>query len=239
MSTTSKREALILAGGLGTRLRAVVNDRPKPLAEVRGRPFIERLLTRLSHFRYERAILCVGYRGAQVRETLGDRFGALTLSYSFEDYPLGTAGALRNALGMVEAPHILAMNGDSYCEIDYAGLAATHVRFGAAATIAVLRREDCGGAGVVELDADNRVVAFASRPDRPGPGLINAGVYMFRKDALLAVPTGRAVSLEEETFPALAAKRTLFGWPITSDFIDIGTPENYAGAPDFFADPQD
>jgi D-glycero-alpha-D-manno-heptose 1-phosphate guanylyltransferase len=234
MNTRVTREALILAGGAGTRLRSVVGDRPKPLADILGRPFIERLLGQLQRFRYERAILCVGYGADQVRARLGERFGTLELAYSFEDRPLGTAGALRNAIAMVEAEHVMAMNGDSYCDLDLTAFAAAHPRFGGEATMAVLRLEDCRAAGVVELDADNRIIAFASRPAQPGPGLINSGIYLFRREALLAVPEGRAVSLEDEVFPQLAAKRTLFAWPCSSDFIDIGTPESYASAQTFF-----
>src|SRR5947208_13637377 len=130
-----QREALVLAGGLGTRLLPVVSDRPKPLADVVGRPFIARLLDQLERFGYERAILCVGYRGEQVRAQLGGRHGVLTLDYSFEDHPLGTGGALRNAAAMVQAEHVLAMNGDSYCAADLASFADAHLHFGGAATM--------------------------------------------------------------------------------------------------------
>jgi NDP-sugar pyrophosphorylase family protein len=228
-------DALILAGGLGTRLRTVVSDRPKPLADVDGRPFLERLLGQLARYGYRRAILCVGYRGEQVREQLGDRHGTLALDYSFEQQPLGTGGALRNAAHMLQTPHVLALNGDSYCDMDLAAFAAAHLSYGGDATVAVLHRDDRSRAGAVDLDADGRVVTFASRPVTADPGLINAGLYMFRRVALDAIPQGGAVSLESEVLPDLAARRALFGWRVESDFIDIGTPESYRGAPKFFA----
>jgi D-glycero-alpha-D-manno-heptose 1-phosphate guanylyltransferase len=236
MDKSFQREALILAGGLGTRLRPAINDRPKPLADVVGRPFLERLLDQLGRFDYQRAILCVGYRGEQVRTQLGDRYGALALDYSFEEHPLGTGGALRKAAPMLQAPHVLAMNGDSYCDIDLAAFAAAHLRFGGEATMAVLHRDDRHRSGTVELDAQSRIVAFASRPAVPQPGLINAGVYMFRRAGLDAIPQDRAVSLEDEVFPQIVARQTLFGWRIGANFIDIGTPESYRDAQKFFAE---
>jgi NDP-sugar pyrophosphorylase family protein len=229
-------EALILAGGLGTRLQSVVSDRPKPLADVDGRPFLERLLGQLAHYGYRRAILCVGYRGEQVREQLGDRHGTLALDYSFEHQPLGTGGALRNAAHMLQTPHVLALNGDSYCDMDLGALAAAHLRYGGEATVAVLHRDDRSRSGTVDLGPDGRVLAFASRPVTAGPGLINAGLYMFSRVAIDAIPAGRAVSLEAEVLPDLAARQALFGWRVDSDFIDIGTPESYRAAPKFFAD---
>jgi NDP-sugar pyrophosphorylase family protein len=230
------QEALILAGGLGTRLRAVVSDRPKPLADVDGRPFLERLLDQLDRHGFRRAILCVGYRGEQVREQLGERHGNLDLEYSIELEPLGTGGALRNAAPMLRSAHVLALNGDSYCDMDLAAFAAAHLGYGGDATVAVLHRDDRSRSGAVDLAADGRVLAFAARPTTADPGLINAGLYMFRRGAIEAIPEGRAVSLEAEVLPALAARRALFGWRVESDFIDIGTPESYRTAPKFFAD---
>lgn len=229
-------EALILAGGLGTRLQSVVSDRPKPLADVDGRPFLERLLGQLARYGYRRAILCVGYRGEQVRDQLGNHHGTLALDYSFEQQPLGTGGALRNATHMLQTPHVLALNGDSYCDMDLAAFAAAHLGYGGDATVAVLHRDDRSRSGAVDLDPDGRVLAFASRPVTADPGLINAGLYMFDRGAIDAIPQGRAVSLEAEVLPDLAARRTLFGWRVKSDFIDIGTPESYRAAPKFFAD---
>jgi NDP-sugar pyrophosphorylase family protein len=131
-----------------------------------------------------------GYRGEQVREQLGDRHGTLALDYSFEQQPLGTGGALRNAAHMLQTPHVLALNGDSYCDMDLAAFAAAHLSYGGDATVAVLHRDDRSRAGAVDLDADGRVVTFASRPVTADPGLINAGLYMFRRVALDAIPQG-------------------------------------------------
>ena len=234
MSDGNFKEALILAGGLGTRLRPVVSDRPKPVAEVAGRPFLERLLEQLGRYAYTRAVLCVGYQADQIRSRLGDRFGAIELVYSWENTPLGTAGALRQAVDQVVGSDILAMNGDSFCDMDLNAFAAAHRRFAGTATVAVLHRDDRSRAGTVELDAKGRVVGVQPRPTTASAGLINAGVYAFRREALLSLAPGQKLSLEEDVFPGWADCGSLFGWRVGADFIDIGTPETYRAAQTFF-----
>ena len=127
---------------------------------------------------------------------LGEKYGALELRYSFEQTALGTAGALRNAAGLVREPNVVAMNGDSFCDLDLRMLEQTHGTYCAPATMAVLHRSDRGRSGALSVDASGCVVRFDSRPTEPTPGLINAGVYMLRRDVLDAIPSNRAVSLE-------------------------------------------
>jgi NDP-sugar pyrophosphorylase family protein len=232
--TPATREALILAGGLGTRLRTVVSDRPKPLAEVAGRPFITFLLDQLLRCGFQRVVLCVGHLGECVPLVLGETYGALDLLYSFEPAALGTAGALRNAAGLVREPNVVAMNGDSFCDLDLRMLEQIHRTYDAPATVTVLHQSDRGRAGALTVDTTGRVVRFESRPTDPAPGLINAGIYMLRRDVLEAIPPNRAISLEEEIFPELAARRELFAWQVEARFIDIGTPESHRAAQSFF-----
>jgi NDP-sugar pyrophosphorylase family protein len=229
-------EAIILAGGLGTRLQAVVADRPKPMAEVSARPFIERILDQISSWGIQTAVLSVGHMAARVSDVLGERYGDLALRYAREATPLGTAGALRNALDLTEAHNLLVMNGDSYCDIDGRALMEAHLRTGAAATIVLINVPDASRAGVVELATDGSVTKFSARPPRAGaPGLINAGIYLFRRDVVANLPAGKRLSLEEAVFPALVGSG-LRGWVAgETRFIDIGTPESYAGAAEFFA----
>jgi NDP-sugar pyrophosphorylase family protein len=228
------REAMILAGGLGMRLRAVVADRPKPMAEVAGRPFITFLLDHLSRHAFQRAVLCVGHMGDYVPAVLGHKYGSLELVYSFERAPLGTGGALRNAAKLIREHDVLAMNGDSFCDIDLSALDRVHRSGGGAATLAVLWQSDRRRSGAVAVDGSGRVVGFESRPSLPTPGLINAGVYMLRRDVLNMIEPGRKVSLEDELFPALAERGELFAWQVDARFIDIGTPESYDAAQAFF-----
>jgi NDP-sugar pyrophosphorylase family protein len=228
------REAMILAGGLGMRLRSVVADRPKPMAEVAGRPFITFLLDHLARHGFERAVLCLGHMGEYVPPVLGHKYGPLELVYSLEQTPLGTGGALQNAARLIHETDVLAMNGDSFCDIDLHALDRAHRSAGAAATIAVLWLTDRRRSGAVTVDASGRVVAFESRPSTPTAGLINAGVYMLRRDVLNMVPAGRKISLEDELFPALVERGDLFAWQVSGRFIDIGTPESYDAAKTFF-----
>jgi D-glycero-alpha-D-manno-heptose 1-phosphate guanylyltransferase len=225
---------MILAGGLGTRLRAVVADRPKPMAEVAGRPFITFLLEQLLRYGFQRAVLCVGHMGECVPPVLGHTYGALELVYSFEPTALGTGGALRNAANLIRETDVLVLNGDSFCDIDLGALDRVHRGYGAAATLAVLWQSDRRRSGAVTVDDRGRVVAFDSRPSTPAPGLINAGVYMLRRDVLHIIEPGRKVSLEDELFPTLVERRELFAWQVEARFIDIGTPESYDAAQIFF-----
>jgi len=227
-------EAMILAGGLGSRLRAAVADRPKPMAAVAGRPFITYLLEQLVRHGFQRAVICVGHMGEYVPQVLGDNFGTLRLIYSFEETPLGTGGALRHALNLVNENDVLAMNGDSFCDLDLLALGQVHRANGGAATLAVLEQSDRRRSGAVTVDANGRIVGFESRPAVPAPGLINAGVYMIRRDALETIPQNTKISLEENVFPALLSRGTLFAWQVNARFIDIGTPESYDDAQKFF-----
>jgi D-glycero-alpha-D-manno-heptose 1-phosphate guanylyltransferase len=225
---------MILAGGLGTRLRAMVADRPKPMAEVGGRPFITFLLDQLLRSGFRRAVLCVGHLGEYVPAVLGHSYGTLELVYSYEQTALGTGGALRNAAGLVHENDVLAMNGDSFCDVDLRALDGIHRLRSGEATLAVLWQSDRHRAGAVRVDDDGRVIGFESRPSVPAPGLINAGVYMLRRDALNLIEPGRKVSLEDELFPTLVERRELFAWRVDARFIDIGTPESYGAAQAFF-----
>lgn len=204
------------------------------MAEVAGRPFITFLLDQLLRFGFQRAVLCVGHLGELVPPILGEKYGALELHYSFEHTPLGTAGALRNAAGLVREQDVLAMNGDSFCDLDLRTLEQIHRKYSATATMSVLHRVDRGRSGALSVDATGRVVRFDSRPTGPTPGLINAGIYMLRRDALDAIPSNRAVSLEEETFPGMVERGELFAWQVETRFIDIGTPDSHRAAQSFF-----
>jgi NDP-sugar pyrophosphorylase family protein len=226
--------AAILAGGLGTRLRPAVADRPKALAPVAGRPFITYLLDQLEADFVRRVVLLTGYRGDQVRQELGERYGRLTLAYSPEPSPLGTGGALRAALPMIDSPTVLALNGDSYCGVDLAAFAASHRRRGAGASLVLTRVDDAGRYGRVETGRGGRVTAFAEKRAGGGPGWVNAGVYRIERRLLEAAPAGRPASLERDWLPAWVAAGEVCGCGSAAPFLDIGTPETYAAAAAFF-----
>jgi NDP-sugar pyrophosphorylase family protein len=141
---------------------------------------------------------------------------------------------LQNAAKLIREHDVLAMNGDSFCDIDLSALDRVHRSCGGAATLAVLWQGDRRRSGAVTVDGSGRIVDFESRPSLPTAGLINAGVYMLRRDVLNMIEPGRKVSLEDELFPALAERGELFAWQVDARFIDIGTPESYDAAQAFF-----
>lgn len=234
MDDLSQINVAILAGGLGTRLRPVVGDQPKALAAVAGRPFLVILLEWLARSGARRVVLCTGYRGDLVRRELGQRFGPIDLVYSREERPLGTGGALRLACPSLDSELVLALNGDSFCQVDLAAMLRRRASQAAPALMLLTWAEDAARYGQVELDPDGVVTAFREKQPQGGPGWINAGVYLLERHLLEAIPPDREVSLEREVFPALVG-RGLHGYAEGRRFLDIGTPESFAQAQGFFA----
>jgi len=221
-------EVVILAGGRGTRLQSVPGDLPKPLRPVDGRPFLSYLLDQVRGAGARRVILSLGYRPDAFQE-LAAREG---LELAVESEPLGTGGGLRTALPLLRAETVLAMNGDSYASVDLALLAALHRRRKARATMLLAEVAEASRYGRVEIDEDGSVLRFSEKGEA-GPGLINAGIYVLQRSVVAAIPEGRAVSLERETFPSLIGSG-FFGEPGAFAFMDIGTPESYAASTEFF-----
>ena len=234
--------AAILVGGLGSRLRSAVADRPKALSEVRGRPFLAYLLDQLAAVDVRSVVLCTGHLGQQVYEAFGDSYGGMRLSYSREKTPLGTAGALRLALpffdqGPDEADpleSVLAMNGDSFCEVDLGDFWACHRSRETDATLVMAEVPSAAPYGRLQVDADGHIRGFDEKDAKGGPGWINAGIYLLSRRLLGTIPEGRPVSLEREMFPSWIG-RNICGYRSAGRFIDIGTPERYASAERFFA----
>jgi len=226
--------AVILAGGLGTRLRAVVSDRPKVLAGIGGKPFLAYLLDHLSSSGVRSVVLCTGFLGEQIRQLFGNQYGDLELFYSQESSPLGTAGALRLALPLVKSESALVMNGDSFCDANLRNFWERHVKQDADASMLLVEMPDTKRYGRVVVNTDGRVLKFDEKDDRGAPGYINAGIYLVRRRLLQKIAEDRAVSLEREMFPAWVGQG-LFGYPSKAHFLDIGTPESYASAFGFFA----
>lgn len=227
--------AAILAGGLGTRLRSAVSDRPKVLADVGGRPFLTRLLDRLQCYAIRDVVLLVGHRADMVRAALGERYHDLRLHYSQEPEPLGTAGAVRQALHLLQTPTILLLNGDSFCEVDIDAFVQHHAEAGVACSLTLAQVGDTSRYGRVEREGD-RVTRFVEKADAGGTGWINAGVYLLQRDRLGELPGG-ALSLERDVLPRWVARHEVSGFASRGRFLDIGTPESYAEAEAFFAEP--
>ncbi len=228
-------EAVILAGGLGTRLRSVVCDRPKPMALVNGQPFVAYLVKTLKDQGVERIVFSTGFLAHQVSDYFGtgDRWG-IEIAYSQETEPLGTGGAVRLALEQIQAEQFLVLNGDSYCPFDLKSLLNFHRQRQARATLLLAPVEDCSRYGSVVIDREGSVLAFQEKQAGLGAGLVNAGVYVLDWQTVKAIPSRCKVSLETEFFPSLVG-RGLYATSSQSKLLDIGTPESYALATEFLA----
>ena len=223
-------QAVLLVGGMGTRLRAVVPSQPKPLASVGDRPFLELLVRQLQHQGIHRLVLSTGHLAGQIESQFGDgRSLGVEIRYSRESQPLGTAGAVKLARGYLqEAADFLVMNGDSFLEIDFRQLLRFHREHGGLVSMAVRRVQNAQRYGTVQVDAAGRVISFAEKTGSDAPGLVNAGVYVFNRGIFDYIPEGPA-SLETDVFPRLLA-HGVYALEQHGMFIDIGTPEDYARA---------
>lgn len=213
-------EAVVLAGGLGTRLRAAVSDVPKPMAPVGGRPFLERLLDYWIGQGVRRAVLAVGYMYDSIRRHFGDEYRGCAIAYSIEDHPLGTGGALVQSLPLVHGDTFLVLNGDTYFAVPLEALGAFHRRHGADVSMSLFRSDNPRYTGI-SLDPDGRVSSFS------GEGLVNGGVVLFQRSALEGLPATIA-SLEKDLLPGM--KGAIYGCVFDVPFVDIGLPEDWRAA---------
>ena len=222
--------AILLVGGLGTRLQSVLPSTAKPMARVGEAPFLELLVKQLRSQGIRRLIMCTGHLAEQVEAEFGDGHQLdVSIVYSKESQPLGTAGAVKFAehhLG--QAANFLVMNGDSFLELNIGTLLQFHRERESLAAIALCKVSDAARYGSVDTDSRNRVTGFREKTGVSQPGVINGGVYLFKREVLNSIPAGPA-SLEREIFPKLLA-RGIYALEQPGMFIDIGTPEDYARA---------
>lgn len=227
--------ATILAGGLGTRLRPVIEGQPKVLAEIKGYPFLKYLLDQLVICKIEKIILCTGYLGEQIESYFGNNYHGAKLVYSQEPKALGTGGAIRYALPHIGTESALILNGDSYCAADFFGFFQWHCRHNASASLLLTNLTDTRRFGRVQV-AENSVITRFDEKDESviQPGLINTGVYIISRDLLEKIPETAPCSLEREMFPNWIG-HNFYGYRTEAPFLDIGTPESYSKAEAFLA----
>lgn len=227
-------EAIVLAGGLGIRLRQIVPELPKPMAPVNGRPFLEHLLDYWAKQGINRFILSVGYKREIIIDHFGHRYRNADIVYAIEDQPLGTGGGLLTALGQLKGRDpFLAMNGDTFFEVELGSMCRFHGAKEAEITIALRNVDANSRYASVSVDADGRITAFDSQARTSGGALINGGVYLARRSvfAEMASQIHEPVSIEDQLYPRLlSAGRRIYGYPSQGRFIDIGIPEDYRRA---------
>jgi NDP-sugar pyrophosphorylase family protein len=221
-------KAIVLVGGLGTRLRGVVSDVPKPMAPVRGRPFLSFVLDRLVDAGFTGVVFAAGYRHDTLRAHFGADYRGLPLAYSIEAEPLGTGGAIRLAWDRIGEPEVFALNGDTYAEVDLRAMQAEHLRARPALTVAICHVPDAARYGALDLAGD-RVLGFSEK-GRSGPGWINAGAYLLGSGLRDFFPRRDPFSFEHDLLARHVEAIRPVAFRSTGRFIDIGTPEDYVQA---------
>ena len=223
------REAVLLVGGQGTRLRPLTLTTPKPMLPVAGVPFLQHQIAKLRSAGIEHIVLATSYRAELFESYFGDgeSFG-VRLTYAEESEPLGTGGAIENAsqrLGSEADDPIVVFNGDVLSGHDLDGQIALHASSGADVTLHLVEVDDASAYGCVPTDEQGRVTAFLEKMATPVTNWVNAGCYVFRRSVLDTIPSGVVVSVERETFPSLlAGGRRVMAWKQTAYWLDVGTP---------------
>ncbi len=230
-------QAVILVGGQGTRLRPLTETRPKPMMPLFDRPMVAHQLDHLARYGVTEVVFSCGYRPDALEAYFGDGAGfAIRVRYVTDPIPLGTAGAVANAVPAFAHPgDVLVLNGDILTDLDLGALMAAHRVSGAAATVALTPVQDPSAYGLVRLRDDRAVREFVEKPSPgeliPGePYLINAGTYLLSREVIESIPAGVACSIEREVFPRVAAGGGLYGYPSDCYWRDIGTPQSYLEA---------
>lgn len=241
------KQAIILAGGFGTRLQQVVSEVPKPMAPVNSRPFLEYLLDYLMYYNVKEVILSVGYKAEAIKNHFRHRYRNVKINYAVEEEPLGTGGAIKKALGYCHDNPVLVLNGDTFFDVDLRLMAEFHSDNNADFTMAVRKVRDVQRYGCVMLNEESRITGFSEKNTQTGEGFINGGIYILSAGLLkkksiegetLPFFKGESVtpfSLEKDFLEKYYRDLNIFGFVSENYFIDIGIPEDYYKAQHDFA----
>jgi NDP-sugar pyrophosphorylase family protein len=228
MLKKEKINAIILAGGFGTRLKEMVPNLPKPLAPILGTPFLNIILKQLDSFNLiSEVILAIGYQSEKIKEYYKDRQFSFPIRFSEEEFPLGTGGGLKKALKVAQSDDVLVLNGDTFFPFSLSQFFLFHKQKGGLGTLICVPKHREGNCGHIQINAFSKILTFCEKDSKAT--LINAGIYLFKKNSLDSFPSNNFFSLETEGFPSLI-KEGLYGYVQQSQFIDIGTKESYKEA---------
>ena len=227
-------EAIILAGGLGTRLQSVVSDVPKSMAVINGRPFLEYQLDYLIGQGTMRAVLSVGYKHECIMNHFGYAYKSLEIDYAIEHEPLGTGGGIRLSFWKIDGPRALILNGDSMFRFDFREMMDFHLKKRAAVTIALRKLKDTLRYGRVSMGRTRRINGFSEKDPDGAPGFINGGIYILEKKMLMEPEFRGKFSIEKDFFSHYYPTLKMFGFEAQGYFLDIGIPEDYKKAQDEF-----
>lgn len=221
-------DVVVLCGGKGTRLNEVVNDRPKPMAEINCHPFLDILIDYVASFGFKRVILSVCYMADYIKDYYRNKRFPCEILFSQENEPLGTAGAVKQAENSVQSNPFLVLNGDSFCPVDLLHFLDFHSKNGALVSVVVVESEDVRDFGTISLDDSQRIVRFEEKKEGK-KSFINAGIYLFQKEVFSLIPSHVRYSLEHDLFPTLVDQK-FYGYVTQEKLIDIGTPARYEQA---------
>lgn len=222
-------EAVVLAGGMGTRLRSVIQDIPKPMAPVGDKPFLNFILDDLLAQGVKRVVLSTGYKHEVVENYYKNRYKDLEIAYSVEDSPLGTGGAIKQALQHIKTPHALVLNGDTMFKASLQTMADLHLDQKADMTLALKKMENCQRYGTVET-ANGKVSGFREKTESTLAGAINGGIYLLKTNLLNRQELPQKFSFEKDFMEVYHPKLKMVAYLSDAYFIDIGIPEDYARA---------
>jgi D-glycero-alpha-D-manno-heptose 1-phosphate guanylyltransferase len=221
-------ECIILAGGLGTRLKDILPDIPKPLAPINGIPFLDLLIKQVSAFKaIDKIILAIGYKADAIIKHIEEKTWSLPIEFSQEETPLGTGGALKKALKLCKQDTVLALNGDSYLALDFDSFLKHHVKNHADITLAYTETDNASRYGQIMIDSTSqRILAFHEKDAKISKGFINGGIYLMRKNIFDRLSLPDSFSIEKDAFVKFL-KYNFLGFFCSGTFIDIGTKESY------------
>lgn len=219
----SEIDVIILCGGLGKRLRSVVSDRPKVLAEIGEKTFLDVVIENLQSQGLKNIILSVGYLKEQIKAHFYNK-SSIDIRFSEEDEPLGTGGALKKAGPLIRSDPFIVMNGDSICGINFRDFFKFHMDKKALLSMVLVRSDSTRDFGTVIMNGSNRITGFKEKVSNSSESLVNAGIYLMRKDIFSYMPGRNCFSLEYDVFPNVVNG---YGYLTEGKLIDIGTPERY------------
>ncbi len=223
-------EAIILAGGLGTRLKSIIQDTPKPMVLIHGKPFLSYLIDYVRDCGINRIILSVGYKYQDIQSFFSDKQGDADLLYSIEDEPCGTGGGILKALNYTDGSEVFVLNGDSMFRIDLSSFVTFHLLKHSSLSIALRRQQKTQRFGLVEINDQRQITGFIEKDRNISGGWINGGIYLINKPFFQENSPAERFSLEIDFLPRCINLKQLYGYPVEGYFIDIGTPESYQRA---------
>lgn len=222
------KDCIILAGGLGTRLQSVVEDKPKCLAPIDGKPFLHYLLLQIQRYHFRNIIFSVGYKKEMVKDYLSKNANNYSFEYVFaeEEEPLGTGGAIMNAMQYVATDDAIVMNGDTLFDIDLDALYLFQKNNMADCTLALKLMNEADRYGIVHIDEQNSITSFEEKKIGAS-GLINGGIYCLFKKSFINIPFEKKFSFEKEYLEKMISERNFMAFTQDKYFIDIGIPTDY------------